>query len=162
MSESNTYDAIASLIVRLGQLGERANTESAAGRIIATPRILELGTPDLLLVGIIQDARALINPTNNGLIPNCLNRLRRESAAPVEVLSIKASGHVGNVVAALETSAGIIVFHVDAGFEPLLSGIASWGVAPTIKEVPVEKIVYKDREVIKEVPAPSLWKRMFG
>lgn len=162
MSDQTTYDAIASLIVRLEQLNKRENTEATSGRVIATPRILELGTPDLLLVGIIQDARALINPTNNGLIPNGLNRLRRESTTPVEVLSIKASGHTGNVVAALETSAGIIVFHVDTEFEPLLAGIATWGIAPTIKEVQVEKIVHKDREVIREVPAPSLWKRIFG
>jgi hypothetical protein len=158
MSE-NTYDAIASLTIRLSQLVQRP---AQAGTVIATPNILTTGTPDLLLVGIIQDARVLINPTNNGLIPNVLNRLRRESTVPVEIISIKASGHNGNVVAALETSAGIVVFHVDAEFQPLLNAITNWGVAPIVKEV--EKVVVKAVEVTKEVevPAKSWWARTFG
>lgn len=158
MSE-NSYDAIASLVSRLVQLQTRP---ANAGQVIATPRILNTGTPDLALVGIIQDARALINPSNNGLIPNVLNRLRRESTVPVEVISLKASGYNGNVVAALETSAGIIVFHLDPDFEPLFTAIANWGVAPVIKEV--EKVVVKEVEVTKEVevPAKSWWARTFG
>lgn len=146
MSDAS-YDAIASLIIKLGQLTGQCN------KVIATPRILTAGHPDQLLVGIIKDAQVLVNTNTFGLITNTLNRLKRECPYPIEVGTIKVSNYNGNAACYLVTDAGTIVFYYQPGLQDLLDEMINWGVAPKI----VEKEVIKNVEVIKhvEVPAPK-------
>lgn len=140
---STEYDAIASLTRRLAEI---PCNPAMQGKVVFTPRMLS-GTPDINMAGIARDAQVLINKIDSGIIPGALNRLRKESPAPVEVLTIKATSHKGNVVVGLDTSFGIVIFYVHPEAEKLLTDIALVGTTPKTVEV--------IKEVKVNVPAPK-------